>query len=337
MADMSATKRQKPAWAVASAFAGGIRAEMVHARDDHRTAFAIWKNGLWYQSDRFVDSAGRTMQPYPADHPLIANNVVLFPDEPVAYSSRMQLIDEVRQYIHRYVDVSDSFELIASYYVLLTWFYDCFNELPYLRLKGDFGTGKTRFLQVVGAICYRPIFASGASTVAPLFHMLDLFRGTLILDEADFRYSDEKAELTKIFNNGNMRGAPVLRARMNSKREFDPHVFQVFGPKVMAMRGEFEDAALESRFITHETHPAPIRPDLPISLPDTFAAESAQLRNKLLMFRFEYWRKLSAPSDLPIASLPPRTLQMLLPILTLADDARERTLLLEILQRHHTD
>jgi hypothetical protein len=63
---------------------------------------------------------------------------------------------------------------------------DAFNEVPYLRLRGEFGTGKTRFLQTVGSLCYRPIFTSGVSTVSPLFHLLDTFGGTLILDKADF-------------------------------------------------------------------------------------------------------------------------------------------------------
>jgi hypothetical protein len=66
--------------------------------------------------------------------------------------------------------------------------YDAFNEFPYLRFRGDYGTGKSRALIVVGSLCYKAYFASGASTVAPIFHTLDLFRGTLILDEADFRF-----------------------------------------------------------------------------------------------------------------------------------------------------
>jgi hypothetical protein len=36
-------------------------------------------------------------------------------------------------------------------------------------------------------------------------HTLDAFRGTLIFDEADFRFSDERSEIVKILNNGNVR------------------------------------------------------------------------------------------------------------------------------------
>jgi hypothetical protein len=62
--------------------------------------------------------------------------------------------------------VIGNFRKIATYYILLTWVYDAFNELPYLRLRGDFGSGKTRALIVIGSLCYKSFFASGASTVS---------------------------------------------------------------------------------------------------------------------------------------------------------------------------
>ena len=64
--------------------------------------------------------------------------------------------------------------------------------------RGDYGTGKTRALLAIGSLCYKPFFASGASTVSPIFHVLDAFGGTLVLDEADLRFSDATADLTKI-------------------------------------------------------------------------------------------------------------------------------------------
>ena len=136
--------------------------------------------------------------PYSPGNNLLRNEVVLFPLEAAEYESEQKLVEEIQSFIHCYVDVSPLFEQIASYYVLFSWVYDAFNELPYLRLRGDAGSGKTRFLLTVGSLCYKPIFASGASTVSPLFRILDSMRGTLIVDEGDFRFSDEKAELVKI-------------------------------------------------------------------------------------------------------------------------------------------
>jgi hypothetical protein len=61
---------------------------------------------------------------------------------------------------------------------------------------------------------------------------------------------------------------------------------KVFGPKIVATRGSYEDKALESRFITEETGTRPLRADVPINLPNTFKDEARELRNKLLLYRF---------------------------------------------------
>ena len=208
--------------------------------------------------------------------------------------------------------------------MLLTWLHDRFNELPYLRLRGDYGTGKTRFLLVVGALCYKPIFASGASTVSPLFHLLDAFRGTLILDEADFRFSDEKADIVKILNAGNVRGIPILRTMMNARKEFDPRAFSVFGPKIVAGRGQYEDQALESRFITEETRAGAIRPDIPLNLPDRYEEEARHLRNKLLLYRFRTFHKTAVDPALVNPSVDNRINQIYLPLLSVTTEEAVR-------------
>jgi hypothetical protein len=215
--------------------------ELLHDAFTPRTAFAVW-NGTEVQMASHVDlGSGRRLVPYPASNNLLRHRVVLFPSKAEEYGTAEELVAEITAYLHRYVDLSPAFERLAAHYALFSWVYDCFNELPYLRLKGDFGTGKTRFLITLGSICYKPIFASGASTVSPIFHMLDVFGGTLLIDEADFRFSDERAQITKILNNGNARGFPVLRTESKNGRDFNPRAFQVFGPKVVAMRGHFDD------------------------------------------------------------------------------------------------
>src|SRR5258708_1076722 len=226
----------------------GSMVEMVQA--DGRTQVCVFNEGTWACHDRALIN-GHDVVPYSPHNNLIRPRVGLFPSEPAEYGSVSDLVAEVRAFIHRYVDVSPVFETVATYYVLLSWVYDAFNELPYLRVRGDFGSGKTRFLLTVGSLCYKPIFASGASTVSPLFRILDAFRGTMIIDEGDFRFSDERAEIIKILNNGNAKGFPVLRSEpsLNAK-EYNPRAYAVFGPKLVATRGFFEDRALESRCLT---------------------------------------------------------------------------------------
>jgi hypothetical protein len=336
MTTMSETKPHKSIPTVSFAFAAGIRGEMVYRQDEGTTRFAIFKNGSWSLADRVRDDLDRTLVPYSPDNSLVQSKVVLFPSEPADYGTQKKLIEEIQRYIHRYVDLDAGFELMAAYYVLFTWLYDGFNEVPYLRLKGDFGTGKTRFLQTVGALCYRPIFTSGASTVSPLFHMLDMIGGTLILDEADFRYSDEKAEMTKILNNGNIRGMPVLRSEMNRTREFSPRVFSVFGPKIIAMRGDFEDQALESRFITYETDTVPLRQDIEINLRASYADEALLLRNQLLLYRFYHADTFEPRRELVNPRLPARVNQIFLPLLSIVEDDTDRLTLAKLMGSHHS-
>jgi hypothetical protein len=187
-------------------------------------------------------------------------------------------------------------------------------------LRGEYGSGKTRALLTIGSLCYKGFFASGASTVSPLFHTLDAFRGTLLLDEADFRFSDERAEIVKILNNGNVRGFPVLRTMMNRQREFNPQAFQVFGPKIIASRGSYDDKALESRLITEEMGARQLRTDIPINLPDSFSEEALELRNKLLLYRFHRRYEVKLDESLIDQRLEPRQNQILLPLLSVVSD-----------------
>jgi hypothetical protein len=220
--------------------------------------------------------------------------------------------------------LTPAFEEIATHYVMLTWMYDAFNELGYLRFRGDYGTGKTRALLAVGSLCYKPFFASGASTVSPIFHVLDAFGGTLVLDEADLRFSDATADLTKILNNGNVKGLPVLRTMINRHRELNPTAFKVFGPKLIAMRERFTDRALESRFLTEETGGRPLRADIPIHTPEDLKAEALVLRNKLLAWRFAARHSVGPNPSRLVPGIEPRLNQTALALLSIIDDEAVR-------------
>lgn len=295
----------------------GALVELVYQPSRRKTLLALFSAGRWTLQDSVKGGAGRILVPFSPTNNLIANEAILLASEPCIYGTEKVLLADIEGFIHRYVDLSPTFEKIASHYVLLTWVHDAFSELPYLRLRGDFGSGKTRALLTIGSLCYKAFFASGASTVSPVFHTLDAFRGTLILDEADFRMSDERADIVKILNNGNVRGMPILRTMINRQREFNPQAFQVFGPKIVATRSSYDDKGLESRFVTEEMGGRPLRADIPINLPDAFRAEAQELRNKLLLYRFHRRRDIKLNESLIDPSLEPRLNQILLPLLSI--------------------
>jgi hypothetical protein len=181
--------------AVSEVFPDGSMLEMLYCPLTNTTRFAKWQDGKIDVQDTFAIQGKQVLVPYSPDNNLLKHRVILFPSEVGEYGSEGELVAEIRSFIHQYVDLTPFYETVAAYYVLFSWVYDGFRELPYLRVKGDPGCGKTRFLLIIGSICYKPIFTSGASTMSPIFRMLDTFKGTLVIDESDFRMSDEKAEM----------------------------------------------------------------------------------------------------------------------------------------------
>ncbi|HUP24341.1 MAG TPA: hypothetical protein VNB06_15525 [Thermoanaerobaculia bacterium] len=313
---------------------GGL-AEMIYDPEQGRTQFAVARGDRVEYEDLLVLGEERVFRPYSPENSLIKNDIVLLPSQAEAYESEEALVAEIQAFIHRYVDLSPLFEQLSAYYVLFTWLYDSFNELPYLRAKGDTGSGKTRYLLTVGSLCYKPTFASGASTVSPLFRILDLFRGTLVIDEGDFRLSDEKAEVVKILNNGNARGFPVLRSEaVGREREFSPRAYQVYGPKLVATRTTFQDRALESRCLTEELGNRRLRADIPINLPMAFKIDARSLRNKLLTFRFVNYGRPFANPALVDPTIEPRLNQVFVPLLSVISDATAREDLNRVLHEY---
>lgn len=312
--------------------ADGTLAEVVYRPAENRTLFCVHRNAeLRYVPE--LHDRGERLVPYKPSNALLRTGVVLFPSAASEYGTEAELVAEIQSYIHRYVDLSPLFEQVATYYVLFSWVYDGFNELPYLRVRGDAGSGKTRFLLTVGSICYKPFFASAASTVSPLFRIMDVTQGTLVVDEGDFRVSDEKAELIKILNNGNGRGFPVLRTEALNSRELVPRAYNVFGPKLIATRGYFQDRALESRCLTEEMGGRPMRAEVPIHLDEAYRAEALQLRNKLLLFRFRNFGHRAIDSTLIDRSVEPRLSQVFVPLMSVVSDTQVRGSLQAILRQ----
>jgi hypothetical protein len=316
-------------------FSDGTLVELLYNREEGTTALAVAHPDGRRQIESYLEICGERLVPYAATNNLLVNGCVLLPQEIGESSPTADLVDDLQSFIDRYADLSPVFAAIAPYYVLLSWVFDAFGDLPYLRFRGDYGTGKTRALLTLGSVSYKPFFASGASTVSPIFHILDAFRGTLVLDEADLRFSDATAQLIKILNNGTTKGVPILRTMANRHGELNPRAFNVFGPKIVAMRESFADRALESRFLTEETGGRELRPGLPVHVPPHFHEEARKLRDRLLAWRIEHRHRVAVAPERQAAGLEPRFNQASLALLSLIDDPAVRAQLvghLEVVQ-----
>ena len=308
-------------------------------RQPGKTLFAIRRGDGAVETVTHTDVDGVRYVPISPQNAVIREFVVQFPTGLGPLHTSRDLIQRVRGVIRRYCDVNPFYESLASYYCLFTWLYDAFNTVPYLRALGDTGTGKSRLIQVVGAMCYRPIFVSGAATVSPIFRILDRYRGTLVLDEADYDKSDETADIIKILNTGYQRTQGTVLRSGDRNTGFEPEVFVVYGPKLLATRKRFADSAVESRCLTQEMDTPTTRVDIPLDLPRSFWTEEVlPIRNALLRWRLEHWRpEIELNSDELDRSLEPRLNQVTIGLMTLVDDEDLRVELRHLMHEHNRD
>lgn len=264
--------------------------EMVYVPEEEKTRFAVrYPDG----KIAIVDELRLPHHTIVPKSPLLSEireGAILLADGLAEYESEKELYEEVKAFIHRYLEVDDFFENLAAYYVLFSYHYDSYRALPYLRALGEYGTGKSRFIMTIGQLCYRPIIVAGASSVSPIMRLMGAYRGTLIIDEGDFSNSDEYNVLTKILNQGAMVNFPVLRSVKLPDGNWGTEAFNVFCPKVIASRKRWDDPALESRCITYETTSTEPNWDIPRVEPHSWEREARRIRNKLLRYRLEKWQ-----------------------------------------------
>jgi len=274
--------------------------------------------------------------PPPPGAQLLRKRVVSFAAEVGPLLSTRQLIEEVQATIHKYVELSPFFERMSAYYVLLSWFYDAFNIVPYVRFRGDYGTGKSRARKIVGGLCFRPMRASGAASDASLFRMIDTWRGSLLLEEADYQQTDYGQLVIKLLNQGYDREQGIILRCADRAKDFETEAYVCFGPKILAMRGVFQDEALESRCLTEDMQQK-TREDIPRELPqELWEVEIPRLQGMLLRYRMEHWRPHIAVNegdvDIPIED---RLIQIVLALFAIIDDAELKAELREYLMQYH--
>lgn len=222
------------------------------------------------------------------------------------------LLKRVKEFIARYVDLGQRDLELAAYYVLFTWFSRKVSTAAYLRFLADTGKGKTRAKQVIGDLSFYPVYAAGASSFSGMARTQQKWRGTLIIDEADFS-GDKESQLTKYLNLGFERGQYYILSDKKNPRTQD--YFDPFGAKVIAMREPFNDNATEGRLLSismRET--ADI--NIPIILGMEYQRDMRQLRDEIARFIITHWSIVNGAKMLRFDDLKiePRLKQLAMPL-----------------------
>ena len=295
--------------------------------------------GVFGISDELIID-GKKYLPKPPNK-FIQREAVLFPSGLGENIGTKDLILEVERFINRYYLLDDPYLVrIIAYYVLLTWIYDAFEALPYLRAVGDYGSGKSELMKRVGFICYRLITASGANTSATFFRTKEMYKGTVFIDEADLHDGGDMAnDIVKFLNLGAMKGNVITRMVESldyfGNKVLEPEPFDTFGPKLIAMREDFRDKAVSSRSLTinvvGKSAEELVDHHIPLQIDEEFRARAASLRNKLLRWRLEnYVENIELSNDLVDVNLSARLNQVTMAVKALAKIASDQGLMDEI-------
>lgn len=301
--------------------------EMIYdARHENgpRTGFAVRYPDGRLGVVAMLETENYRILPFPPSESLVKQNIVRLPSTLKTYNSDVELQRHIQGFIHKYVDLPGHMEQLASYYVMMTWLYDVFYVVPYLRARGNSDSGKSRFTEVVGELCMRAIFVTGSTTPSPVFRTMEKWGGlTLIMDEADLPHSETSADWVQMFNTGYKKGFSILRTAIKDGSAI-VEGFNAFGPKVLNMRGKFIDDATESRCLTWDaTVGRGIRADIPryIADRDGYYAEALDIRNQLLAFRLRNWGQVAVDYNHDsLRAMPGRLVEITVPLMSITKE-----------------
>lgn len=294
----------------------GSIVEMLYDAKKRTSKLAVYKDGKVSLEDSVRIGESAVLVPFAPHQGILESGFILFPSAVGEYQSNEALYCEVRAFIDRYVKLTDKFLSVVAVYVMMSWLYDNFQTVGYIRAIGLHGTGKSRLLSVAGSLCYKALMAGGSTSTAALFRTLDLFKPTLVFDEAELG-EKESVEMRQVLRQGYSAGTPVARMDKVENGKMYVKTFHVFGPKLIASQFGFHDQALESRCMTEYMYPTEDC-ERPTELSKSFREDALALRNKLLAFRFRNYELAGTDEALLKEVLLPRLRQTGLAVVSVA-------------------
>jgi putative DNA primase/helicase len=155
------------------------------------------------------------------------------------------LLDGIAEVIGLYVIMSDHARFATALWVVHTFLLDCFGITPRLAVRSPMKRcGKTTLLDVISRLVLRPL-PTGSVTAAALFRVVEGYRPTLLVDEAD-TFLSEADELRGVLNSGHRKGGQVVRTVGD---DHEPRAFSTFAAVTIAIIGNLPDT-LADRSVT---------------------------------------------------------------------------------------
>jgi hypothetical protein len=273
------------------------------------------------------DARGRPVVYVPVDNTALRKGLVILPSDPEETTFK-DALKEIDEFAFKCYDPcgKESYVKLLARVVVGSWFLDRFVEspqydiagagkfAPIIPIRGPSQSGKNRLAFVLRLLSYRPYFEMSTYRVPSLYRPLDLWNGTLVLDEADFANTNEKSELIH-FLNCRATGTPI--SRQDAKNPRITNVFSNFGQTILTQRRVFDDNATESRCLPFYSEVTEKK--LPTVETDTMLEEGLKLQNKLFHLRLQYFKDVRIDKTVWLGDISdPRLVASMLPLMALS-------------------
>lgn len=157
------------------------------------------------------------------------------------------LVEAFSTFIEVPEELADGTYRLLSMFTVLTYNSPAFTAVPYLSINGPSGSGKSRVLDCLKQVVFRPLLVS-STTASAIFRTLNNRGGTLLFDEAEQLNAAESGstgELYPCLLAGYKRDGVASRC---DGEDNEPKEFSVYGPKVLTSIRELPET-LASRCI----------------------------------------------------------------------------------------
>ncbi len=222
-------------------------------------------------------------------------------------SSPSMVYEDVYNFIKEYLVLKPDEYHLMSLWIIASYLVDDFKTVPYLLFIAPKESGKSQAIIMLKELAYRAFIAASV-TPASLFRAIELWKVTMLIDEAETQVTNDTESgqaLYQTLNMGYKRGAFALRVEGDARI---PTPFDVFGFKAIASTKIFLPT-LESRsIIINMTQGKPEK----IIIDEL---RSDIIRSELLYFRFRNVGKLNIIQP---SSNSGRIIEIMTPLYTVA-------------------
>jgi len=222
-------------------------------------------------------------------------DIIKFPDYPIEFGTPYDLFKEIREFIHKYVELKPLDEILYTFYVMESSVFDLLKKFtfPMIHILGPLGHGKTRTLTILNYLIPYSIYTDNIKAPATK-RVSQLYAPVLLVDEKGQMDEDLRVVLNARYN----RNAVILNADKDIQRGFSGVIaYRIPGPMILAGREVFNDPAIESKSFQINMDFGLKRKDIPRELKgeilENFWREAKELRAKLMMFRIKYFKKIN--------------------------------------------